>query len=320
MNTKTPAVNSAERLPDRNATKWLRLKKNLRKNAWLYAFVLPAITWYILFCYLPMGGIYMAFTRYKGVGSYWDAKFVGLKWFKSFFSSSYASLTIKNTLTLSLYSMATFPIPIFIALLFNEIKNEKFKKVTQTIMYAPHFVSLVVMVTMMKLFFANGGLVNNVIDALGGDRIAFMTNVKAYPHMFIWSGVWQGLGWNTIIYVAALSSVDPGLHEAATLDGASRIQRIRHINLPTIAPTIIITLIMRVGSLMNVSTDKGILMKNDLNIQAAETIGTFVYSRGLVSGDLSYSTAVGLFTNIINVILLLSVNYISSKVTETSLF
>lgn len=320
MNTKTPAVNSAERLPDRSQSKWTRIKKSLRKNVWLYAFVLPAIAWYILFCYLPMGGIYMAFTRYKGVGSYWDAKFVGLKWFESFFSSAYAKTTIGNTLTLSLYSMATFPIPIFIALLFNEIKNEKFKKTTQTIMYAPHFVSLVVMVTMMKLFFANNGLVNNVIDALGGDRIPFMTSISAYPHMFIWSGVWQGLGWNTIIYVAALSAVDPGLHEAATLDGASRIQRIIHINLPTIAPTIIITLIMRVGSLMNVSTDKGILMKNDLNIAAAETIGTFVYSRGLLSGDLSYSTAVGLFTNVVNVILLLSVNWISAKVSDTSLF
>jgi len=311
---------SAERLPTQSSSKWLKLQKSLRKNIWLYAFVLPAILWYILFCYLPMGGIYMAFTRYKGVGSYWDAKFVGLKWFESFFGSSYAKTTIGNTLKLSLYSMATFPIPIFIALLFNEIKNEKFKKVTQTIMYAPHFVSLVVMVTMMKLFFANSGIVNNVIAALGGSRVPFMTSAKTYAHMFIWSGVWQGLGWNTIIYVAALSAVDPGLHEAATLDGASRLQRIRHINLPTIAPTIIITLIMRVGSLMNVSTDKGILMKNDLNISAAETIGTFVYSRGLISGDLSYSTAVGLFTNVINVILLLSVNWISAKVSDTSLF
>lgn len=319
MNTKAPAVN-ADRLPDRKSTKWTKLKRNLKKNAWLYAFVLPTIVWYILFCYLPMGGIYMAFTRYRGVGSFWDAKFVGLKWFESFFSSAYAETTIKNTLTLSLYSLATFPIPIIIGLFFNEIKNEKFKKVTQTIMYAPHFVSLVVLVAMMNLFFAQSGLVNNVIEALGGTRIAFMSSVKAYPHMFIWSGVWTGLGWNTIIYVAALSSVDPGLHEAATLDGASRIQRIIHINLPTIMPTVIITLIMRVGSLMNVSTDKGILMKNDLNIAASEIIGTFVYERGLISGDFSYSTAVGLFTNVVNLILLLSVNAISKKVSDTSLF
>lgn len=320
MNTKVPAVNSAERLPDRNSTKWAKLKKNLKKNAWLYAFVLPTITWYILFCYLPMGGIYMAFTRYRGIGSYWDAKFVGLKWFESFFSSAYAGITIKNTLTLSLYSLATFPIPIVIGLLFNEIKNEKFKKTCQTIMYAPHFVSLVVLVAMMNLFFAQSGLVNNIVEALGGERVQFMSSVKAYPHMFIWSGVWTGLGWNTIIYVAALSSVDPGLHEAATLDGASRLQRIWHINLPTIAPTVIITLIMRVGSLMNVSTDKGILMKNDLNISASEIIGTFVYERGLIAGDFSYSTAVGLFTNVVNLILLLTVNFISAKVTETSLF
>ena len=319
MSTNTPAA-TAERLPINKQGKWAGIKKNMYKYRWLYAFVLPAILWYVLFCYLPMGGIYIAFTRYKGVGSYWTAKFVGLKWFKSFFNSAYAKTTIGNTLTLSLYSMCTFPIPIIIALLFNEIKNEKFKKVTQTIMYAPHFVSLVVLVTMMKLFFAHNGLANNVVEALGGDRIQFMTSVKAYPHMFIWSGVWQGLGWNTIIYVAALSSVDPGLHEAATLDGASRLQRIRHINLPTIAPTIIITLIMRVGSLMSVSTDKGILMKNDLNMKASEIIGTFVYERGLLSGDMGYSTAVGLFTNVVNLILLLSVNWISRKVSETSLF
>jgi len=318
MSTKTPAA-TAERLPA-NKSKWAGIKKNLYKYRWLYAFVLPAILWYVLFCYLPMGGIYIAFTRYKGVGNYWDAKFVGLKWFKSFFGSHYAETIIGNTLKLSLYSMCTFPIPIIIALLFNEIKNEKFKKTTQTIMYAPHFISLVVMVTMMRLFFAHNGIVNNVVEALGGDRIQFITSVKAYPHLFIWSGVWQGLGWNTIIYVAALSAVDPGLHEAATLDGASRIQRIRHINLPTIAPTIIITLIMRVGSLMNVSTDKGILMKNELNSKASEIIGTFVYSRGLLSGDMGYSTAVGLFTNVINLILLLSVNWISGKVSETSLF
>ena len=316
MKTKAPA----ERLPVGAHTKQEMLKKYFYKYKWLYAFVLPAIIWYVMFCYLPMGGIYIAFTRYKGVGSYWTAKFVGLKWFESFFKSAYAKITIGNTLKLSLYSMCTFPIPIIIALLFNEIKNEKFKKTTQTIMYAPHFVSLVVMVTMLKLFFAHNGLVNNVIEGLGGDRIQFITSVKAYPHLFIWSGVWQGLGWNTIIYVAALAAVDPGLHEAATLDGASRLQRIRHINLPTIAPTIIITLIMRVGSLMNVSTDKGILMKNELNAKASEIIGTFVYSRGLLSGDMGYATAVGLFTNIINVILLLTVNWISAKVSETSLF
>ena len=317
MKTTTP---SAERLPAVQSTKWTRLKRNLTKNAWLYAFVLPTILWYVLFCYLPMGGVYIAFTRYRGAGNYWKAPFVGLKWFKSFFNSAYAGITIKNTLVLSLYSLATFPIPILIGLLFNEIKNEKFKKTTQTIMYAPHFVSLVVLVAMMKLFFAQNGMVNNLLEALGADRIPFMSSVKAYPHMFTWSGVWTGLGWNTIIYVAALSSVDPGLHEAATLDGASRIQRIVHINLPTIAPTVIITLIMRVGSLMNVSTDKGLLMKNDLNIAASETIGTFVYARGLQGGDFSYSTAVGLFTNVINLILLLSVNWISQKVSDTSLF
>ena len=319
MNTKAPAVTNAERLPGGAPTKWAKVKKNLTRNFWLYMFLLPTIIWYVLFCYLPMGGIYIAFTRFKGVGNYWEAKFVGLKWFKSFFGSVYAKTVITNTMLISVYSLVTFPIAVIVALFFNELKNEKFKKVTQTIMYAPHFVSVVVLVSMMNLFFAKSGLVNNVIEALGGDRISFMSSAKAYPHMFVWSGVWQGLGWSTIIYVAALSSVDPGLHEAATLDGASRIQRIVHINLPTIAPTIIITLIMRVGSLLSVSTDKGLLMKNDLNIATSEIIGTFVYERGLIAGDYSYSTAVGLFTNVVNLVLLLTVNWISKKVSETSL-
>ena len=301
-------------------TLWKRLERSLRRDYWLYLFLVPTILWYILFCYLPMGGIYMAFTRYKGVGSFWDAKFVGLKWFKSFFQSEYARITIKNTLTISLYSLCTFPIPIIVALMLNEIRNEKFKKITQTIMYAPHFISLVVLASMLNLFFAHSGLVNNVIEALGGDRISFMSSPTAYPHLFIWSGVWQNFGWNCIIYVAALAGVDPGLHEAATLDGASRIQRIIHINLPAIMPTVIITLIMNVGSLMNVSTDKGLLLRNDLNIASSEIIGTFVYNRGLVSGDFSYATAVGLFTNVVNLILLLSVNHISKKVSDTSLF
>lgn len=323
MKTKSPGTQTVVdgRLNDRKtSTAWAKIKRSVKRDYWLYLFLLPTITWYILFCYLPMGGIYMAFTRYKGVGSFWDARFVGLKWFKSFFESAYASITIKNTLVLSLYSLATFPIPIIVALLINEIRHEKFKKITQTIMYAPHFISLVVLVSMLNLFFAHGGLINNVIEALGGERISFMSSASAYPHMFVWSGVWQNFGWNCIIYVAALAGVDPGLHEAATLDGASRFQRIIHINLPTIMPTIIITLIMNVGSLMNVSTDKGILMRNDLNIATSEIIGTYVYNRGLLSGDFSYATAVGLFTNIVNLILLLSVNHISKKISETSLF
>ena len=294
--------------------------KHIKANWVLFLFVLPTILWFVVFKYFPMPGVYMAFTRYKGIGEIWDAKFVGMKWFESFFGSAYAAQTLKNTLRLSFYSLCTFPLPIIFALIANEIRHEKFKKVTQTIVYAPHFISLVVLVTMLNLFLDSKGIVNTVITQLGGQRINFMSSDAAYPHIFVWSGVWSTLGWSTIIYTAALSSVDPGLHEAAKLDGASRLQRIWHINLPAIAPTIIIQLILRVGSIMSVSTEKGILLKNTLNAEVAETVGTFVYQRGLLGGDFGYSTAVGLFLNMIEMVLLVVVNQISKKVSNTSLF
>ena len=294
--------------------------KDIKTNWILYLFVFPTILWFVVFKYFPMPGVYMAFTRYKGIGEIWNAKFVGTKWFESFFGSAYAAQTLKNTLRLSFYSLCLFPLPIIFALIANEIRHEKFKKITQTIVYAPHFISLVVLVTMLDLFLDSKGIVNTIITQMGGQPINFMTSDTAYPHMFVWSGVWSTLGWSTIIYTAALSSVDPGLHEAAKLDGASRLQRIWHVNLPAIAPTIIIQLILRVGSIMSVSTEKGILLKNTLNAEVAETVGTFVYQRGLLGGDFGYSTAVGLFLNVIEMVLLVIVNQISKKVSDTSLF
>jgi len=276
--------------------------------------------YFLIFCYVPMGGIIMAFKRYTGALSIWESKWVGLKWFKSFFNSYYASTIIKNTLVLSFYSLATFPLPIIFALMINEVSNQRYKQVVQTIMYAPHFISTVVLVSMLNIFFANSGLVNQLLTSLGFEEVDFLTSSTSFPHLYTWSTVWQNLGWNCIIYVAALSSVDPALHEAAILDGATRLQRIWNINLPTILPTIVITLIMRVGNIMATNTDKVLLMLNDLNSDTAEVIGTFVYDRGLLSGDYSYATAVGLFTNVVNLILLLTVNKISEKVTETSLF
>lgn len=297
------------------------LLKSVKKYYWLYLFVLPAIVWYAMFCYAPMGGVVIAFKRFTGALSIWESPWVGLKWFESFFKSYFVKTTIKNTLVLSFYTLLTFPIPIAFALVLNEMKHERIKSLVQTIMYAPHFISIVVLVSMINLFFAtDGGFVNRIIEALGGTPIEFLQNSKTFSHMYVWSGVWQNLGWNCIIYVAALSAVDPALHEAAMLDGASRMQRILHINLPTIMPTIIIMLIMRVGHIMSVGADKVLLMKNDLNADAAQIISTYVYERGLIQGDFSYSTAVGLFVNVINLLMILLVNKISAKVSETSLF
>lgn len=297
------------------------LLKSVKKYHWLYLFVLPAIVWYAMFCYAPMGGVVIAFKRFTGALSIAESPWVGLKWFESFFKSYYVKTTIKNTLVLSFYTLLTFPIPIAFALVLNEMKHERIKSLVQTIMYAPHFISIVVLVSMLNLFFAtDGGFINRIIEALGGTPIEFLQDSKAFSHMYVWSGVWQNLGWNCIIYVAALSAVDPALHEAAMLDGASRMQRILHINLPTIMPTIIIMLIMRVGHIMSVGADKVLLMKNDLNADAAQIISTYVYERGLLQGDFSYSTAVGLFVNVINLLMILMVNKISAKVSETSLF
>lgn len=301
-------------------TKGQKLLQHFKSYFWLYLFLVPTLIWYAIFCYAPMGGIVIAFKRYTGALSIWESRWVGIRWFKSFFNSYYAWPVIRNTLTLSLYSLATFPLPVIFALMINEVNNTKFKQTVQTIMYAPHFISTVVLVSMIQLFFSDKGLVNDLLQSLGLESVSFLTSTAAYPHLYVWSFVWQNLGWNCIIYVAALSSVDPSLHEAAKIDGASRLQRIWHINLPTILPTVVITLIMRVGGIMGSNTDKSLLMMNDLNADAAEVIGTWVYTRGLVKGDFSYSTAVGLFTNVVNLILLLTVNKISEKVTETSLF
>ena len=293
----------------------------IKRNWWLYLFVLPAIIWYIVFHYVPMGGVIIAFKRYTGVQTIWESRWVGLKWFRSFFNSYYCKTIIKNTLVLSTYSLLTFPLPIIFALILNELKSAKVKKLVQTITYAPHFISMVVLVSMMNLFFSSqNGFVNNIIEFFGGEPINFLTSAKAFPHMYVWSDVWQNLGWNCIIYVAALSSVDPALHEAAEIDGASRMQRILHINIPSITPTIAIMLIMKLGHIMSVGADKVLLMLNELNADTAEIITTYVYDRGLLSGDYSYSAAVGLFVNVINLIMLLIVNRASKKMTDTSLF
>jgi len=310
--------NGREALAERKHSKgWMYFKRNF----WLYMFIIPALIWLIIFCYVPMSGIVVAFKRYTGARSIWESKWVGWKHFESFFGSYYFGLVMKNTLTLSLYSLATFPLPIILALMLNEIKNEKFKKGIQTILYAPHFISIVVVCSMISLFFAkNTGFVTQIIESITGTSPEWLTSAKAYPHIYTWSGVWQNLGWNCVIYVAALSGVDPTLHEAATIDGASRFKRILHVNLPAITPTIVITLILRVGSILSVGADKALLLKNGLNQDAAEIIATLVYERGMVGADFGFGTAVGLFTNVINIIMVLTVNWIASKVSETSLF
>ena len=215
----------------------------------------------------------------------------------------------------------TFPIPIIIALILNEVRSNKLKRFSQTVLYAPHFISTVVLVGMIGAMFAKDtGIVNTFLEAIGLERYYFLGEPEAFRHLYVWSGVWQNAGWSAIIYIAALSSVDPSLHEAAIVDGASRFQRIIHINLPSIMPTIIIMLIKAVGYIASLGYEKVFLLQNDLNIEVSEIISTYVYKRGIVSANYSFSAAVGLFNNVVNVVLILLANKISKKVSDTSLF
>lgn len=239
----------------------------------------------------------------------------------SLFQAFFILCHSKLTLVISLYSMVSFPLQILLALMLNEIRNYKYKKFVQTVLYAPHFISIVVMVGIITTILSPSmGVVNHILELLGCERQYFMIQPGAFRHIYVWSGVWQHTGWGAIIYLAALSNVDVELHEAATIDGASRIQRIRYINIPTIIPTIVILLILRIGSIASVGHEKAFLLQNGLNLEVSEIISTYVYRRGLISGQYSFSTAVGLFNNAVNVIMLLLANAISHKVSETSLF
>jgi putative aldouronate transport system permease protein len=302
-----------------------RRKKTLRlmkRNYMLYLFLLPALAFIIIFCYGPMYGLQLAFKSFIASKGIWGSPWVGMKWFNMFFSSSRFWELISNTVLLSVYSLAAgFPLPIILALLLNSIDNIHFKKVTQTITYMPHFISVVVLVGMMSAFLSpNYGFINTFIEAMGGTPKYFMGDPKWFRHLYVLSGIWQETGWNSIIYIAALSGVNPELHESAMIDGASRIKRIWHIDLPAILPTIVILLILNFGQIMNVGFEKTFLMQNDLNNSVSEVISTYTYKIGLVQAEISYSTAIGLFNNLINFILLLTVNKISRKASGYSLW
>lgn len=250
-----------------------------------------------------------------------DSRWVGFRNFTDFFGGYQFWSLLKNTLWLSFYSLlVSFPIPILLSLVLNELRGN-FKRFTQTVLYAPHFISVVVLVGMLNVMFSpTMGVVNTFLKQLGMEPVYFLGKPEVFRHLYVWSGVWQTMGWSCIIYLAALAGVDPSLHEAAEIDGATRLQRIRYINIPTIMPTIVIMLILAVGRVATVGYEKIYLMQNDLNIDVSEVISTYVYKRGILNTSYSFSTAVGLFNNVVNVILLLIANMISRKVSETSLF
>lgn len=299
-----------------------RLAKNIRKNWILYVMMLPVVLYYIIFAYAPMYGVQLAFKNYKIKLGIMGSPWVGLDHFKRFFNSYNFSLLLKNTLGISIYSLlAGFPIPIIFALLLNYIKNRYLKKTVQMVSYAPYFISTVVICGMLTIFMnPDTGVFNTILKALGMESVDFLSKPKWFKSIYVWSGVWQGMGWSSIIYISALSGVDYEMHEAAIVDGATKLQRILHIDLPSIKPTIIMMLILQLGSLMNVGFEKVFLLQNTLNKQAASVISTYVYEVGLINSDYGYSTAIGLFNSIINMLLLVGANWFCKKFADESLF
>ena len=300
------------------------IKKELKLRWGLYILLLPTLIYVLIFLYGPMGGVLMAFQDYKSSLGLLKSPFVGLKHFRRFLTDYNFKTIFSNTLIISFYSLiAGFPFPIIFALFTNTIKSKKLKNFIKTASYAPHFISVVVIVAMINLFFApTSGVVvniyNNIRSIVGLEEVTLgiLTDKNAFYHLYVWSGIWQELGWNSIVYIAALSAISPDLYEAANIDGASRIQCIRYIDFPSILPTIVTLLNLNTGNILSIGFEKAYLMQNNLNIQASEIISTYVYKVGLNNAMYSFSTAVGLFNSIINLTLLLIVNAVSKKLTD----
>lgn len=290
------------------------LKRRLKDNWQLYLLLLIPLILTFIYKYIPMYGIQIAFRNYKASRGIMGSDWVGLDWFRRFFSAPTAGRMIKNTLLLSLYSLLwSFPIPIILSLCINQLRFNKYKRVVQTVLYAPHFISTMVVCGMIRIFLSpSGGLINLLL----GTQIDFLTESAAFRTIYIASGIWQDAGWGCIIYLATLSAVDTSLYEAAKVDGASVFQRIRTIDIPALLPMALLNLIMSAGSLMNVGFEKAWLLQTDLNKATSDVIAVYVYQQGIENAKYSYSTAVGLFNTAVNLILLFIVNKIASKAGE----
>ncbi len=298
--------------------------RQIRRNAGLYLLLLPAVVLVAMFAYWPMYGIAIAFKDFSaplGIeGSPWAQPLY--KYFLRFFKSYQFSNTVRNTLWISLYTLiASFPIPIILALGINQMQARRFKRFFQTVIYLPHFISTVVMIGLLLIWLSpSAGLIGGLYGLFGAEAPNLMGNKNAFAGIYVWSDVWQHMGWNSIIYIAALAAVDPTLYEAATVDGASRFQKIRYIDFPMIMPTAVILLIMNAGQVMNLGFEKIFMMQNNLNLMSSEVISTYVYKIGITNAQYSYSTAINLFNTIINVTLLIIVNKVSQKLSENSLW
>ena len=296
--------------------------KDIKRNFSLYALLAIPLLWYIIFKYAPMYGLQIAFKRFNPTLGITGSPWAGFTYFKQFFESYYFGDILWNTISLSLFTMLIgFPMPIILALLINEIKNVRFRKAIQNITYMPNFLSVVVIVSMLTLFSNKDyGLFNKITGLFGLEAVDFMSKPSYFQPLYVFSNVWQFMGFNAIIYIAALAGVDQELYEAASIDGASRMQKILHISIPCIMGTILIMFIMRIGNLMSVGFEKVLLMQNSVTLSSSEIISTFIYKNGIQKGQFSYSAAVGMFNSVINFVLLVSANFISKKTTKTGLW
>ena len=298
-----------------------RLSRDFKLNKYKYLLIIPVLVYLALFCYKPMYGLIIAFKNYKPTRGIWGSQWVGFMWFETFFKDIYFWRLLRNTFTLSALSIVFgFPAPIILALLLNEVHNEKFKRTVQTITYMPYFISLVVMCSLIKIYCQENGLFSQIAEAFGGTRRNFMIDPSAFRPIYILSEIWQGIGWNSIIYLAALSGIDMEQYEAARIDGANRFQQVLHITLPGILPTISILFVLRMGGILNVGYEKVLLLYTTNTYDVADVFSTYTYRMGLENQKYSLSTAVGLFNTLVNIFFLLLTNFVSRKTVQSGLF
>ncbi len=301
-----------------------RLTRALKRDRWLYLIMLLPFVYYLMFCYYPMYGVTLAFKQYKPklgiIGSPWAAD-NGMKYVRQVVNDPYFWTVFKNTIVLNIANLiVTFPAPIILALLLNEVGSSKYKRVVQTITYLPHFLSTVVVVGMMNVMFNSSGIVNQALASMGMEKVAFLNDAQYFRPMYIGSNIWQGIGWDSIIFLSALAGLDMELYEAARIDGAGRWKQTLHITIPGILPTIIIMLILAMGRIMNVSYQKILLMMTGTNQSVSDVISTYVYRRGITKADFSYATAVNLFQSLVSLLFVSVTNWISRRTSETSLW
>ncbi len=297
------------------------MKKIKSKWQLLFMFAFPLL-WYLIFCYVPMYGLQLAFRDYNPRLGYLRSPLVGLRWFQQFFSSYYWKDAVWNTFSISLYSILIgFPIPILLAIIINELQGKRFKKVLQNITYIPHFISTVVLCGMLYLFLSpQYGIVNTFLGMFGIEPVGFLESSKYFKGVYVASEIWQESGWSSIIYIAALAGIDPALYEAAKIDGAGRIKRIWHVSLPGIVPTIVTLLILKIGQIMSIGFEKAYILQNDLNLKSSEIISTLIYKQGILEGNVGYATALGLMNSCLNLLLIVLANKFCKKFFETSLW